>query len=263
MALRRRPAERLVDATTHALETLGVYLGLELALYQALATFAGVARLRPRSSSTGSPTRSPTRTGRLALSRATQAGGSTGSGPARPLSGSRPSSGPPASTTRKGLPIASSRPWPFADDDRPSGSVHPLTQADLQAILAHLGDDPDQLLAGTGADRPVVAVRVRATVGRPGGSASRPGPDLLPGRRLTPAACRVARRWGLSSLWPFRCPHPAQMVPVKPFLRSCGNSGWPGAQSQSRRLKSRYRPPDKITISMVEVTTPVGWPNPG
>jgi Nuclease-related domain len=55
--------------------------------------------------------------------------------------------------------------------DRPSGSVRPLSQADLQAILAHLGDDPDELLAGTGADRPVVAVRVRASVGRPGGSA--------------------------------------------------------------------------------------------
>jgi hypothetical protein len=68
--------------------------------------------------------------------------------------------------------MASSRPWPFDDDeDRPSGSVQPLSQADLQAILAHLGDDPDQLLAGTGADRPVVAVRVRASVGRPGGSA--------------------------------------------------------------------------------------------
>jgi hypothetical protein len=49
--------------------------------------------------------------------------------------------------------------------------VRPLSQADLEAILAHLGDDPDQLLAGTDADRPVVAVRVRATVGRPGGSA--------------------------------------------------------------------------------------------
>jgi hypothetical protein len=49
--------------------------------------------------------------------------------------------------------------------------VRPLSQADLQAILAHLGDDPDQLLAGTGADRPVVAVWVRASVGRPGGSA--------------------------------------------------------------------------------------------
>jgi Nuclease-related domain len=68
--------------------------------------------------------------------------------------------------------MASSRPWPFHDEDRPSGSVRPLSQADLQAILAHLTDDePDQLLAGTGADRPVVAVRVRASVGRPGGSA--------------------------------------------------------------------------------------------
>jgi hypothetical protein len=67
--------------------------------------------------------------------------------------------------------MASSRPSPFDDDDRPSGSVRPLRQTDLQAIVAHLGDDPDQLLAGTGADRPVVAVRVRATVGRPGRSA--------------------------------------------------------------------------------------------
>jgi hypothetical protein len=68
--------------------------------------------------------------------------------------------------------MASSRPWPFDDDDRPSGSVRPLSQADLEAILAHLSDeDPDELLAGTGADWPVVAVRVRASVGRPGGSA--------------------------------------------------------------------------------------------
>jgi Nuclease-related domain len=67
--------------------------------------------------------------------------------------------------------MASSPPWPFDDNDRPSGSVQPLSQADLQAILAHLGDDPDELLAGTGGDRPVVAVRVRASVGRPGGSA--------------------------------------------------------------------------------------------
>jgi hypothetical protein len=68
--------------------------------------------------------------------------------------------------------MASSRPWPFDDDDdRPSGSVRPLSQAELQAILAHLSDDPDQLLARTSADRPVVAVRVRTSVGRPGGSA--------------------------------------------------------------------------------------------
>jgi Nuclease-related domain len=67
--------------------------------------------------------------------------------------------------------MANPQPWPFDDDERPSGSVRPLSQADLQAILAHLSDDHDELLAGTGADRPVVAVRVRATVGRPGGSA--------------------------------------------------------------------------------------------
>jgi Nuclease-related domain len=67
--------------------------------------------------------------------------------------------------------MASPRPWPFDDDDRPSGSVRPLIQADLQAILTHLSDDPEELLAGTNADQPVVAVRVRASVGRPGGSA--------------------------------------------------------------------------------------------
>jgi Nuclease-related domain len=67
--------------------------------------------------------------------------------------------------------MATSRPWPFDDDDRPSGSVRPLTQVDLQAILAHINSDPDELRADTGADRPVVAVRVGATGGRPGGSA--------------------------------------------------------------------------------------------
>jgi hypothetical protein len=67
--------------------------------------------------------------------------------------------------------MASSRPWPFDNEDRPSGSVRPLSQADLQAILAHLSDDPNELLAGTGADWPIVAVRVRASVGRAGGSA--------------------------------------------------------------------------------------------
>jgi hypothetical protein len=68
--------------------------------------------------------------------------------------------------------MASSRPWPFDDDDdRPSGSVRPLSQADLQAILAHLGDEPEELLAGTIADRPVVAMRVRASLGQAGGSA--------------------------------------------------------------------------------------------
>ena len=30
--------------------------------------------------------------------------------------------------------MASPRPWPFDDEDRPSGSVRTLSQADLQAI---------------------------------------------------------------------------------------------------------------------------------
>jgi hypothetical protein len=67
--------------------------------------------------------------------------------------------------------MASPRRFPFDDEDRPSGSVRPLSQADLQAILAHLNEDSDELLAGTSADQPVVAMRVRASVGRPGGSA--------------------------------------------------------------------------------------------
>jgi hypothetical protein len=67
--------------------------------------------------------------------------------------------------------MARSQPWPFDDEDRPSGSVRPLSQADLQATLAHFNSDPDKLLAGTGADRPAEAVPVRASVGRPGGSA--------------------------------------------------------------------------------------------
>jgi hypothetical protein len=68
--------------------------------------------------------------------------------------------------------MAHSRSWPFDDnEDRPSGSVRPLSQVELQAILAHLSGDSDELLGGTDADRPVVAVRVRASVGRPGGSA--------------------------------------------------------------------------------------------
>ena len=86
--------------------------------------------------------------------------------------------------------MASPRPWPLDDDeDRPSGSVRALSQADLQAILAHLNNDRDELLSGTSAGFPVVAVRVRASVGRPGGSAraqwrpnGRPGPGPCPGR---------------------------------------------------------------------------------
>jgi hypothetical protein len=63
-------------------------------------------------------------------------------------------------------------PFPYEpDDEQPGLSIRPLAHDDLDAILAHLEDDRDSLLAGTTVDRPVVAVRVRATVGRPGASA--------------------------------------------------------------------------------------------
>jgi hypothetical protein len=111
--------------------------------------------------------------------------------------------------------MASSPPWPFDDNDRPSGSVQPLSQADLQAILAHLGDDPDQLLAGPGADRPVVAVWVRASVGRPGGSA------------------QARWRWLRAAEWaawtrtsPGGSPPPSGSVPAPDFSVASSRLGW-------------------------------------
>ena len=98
--------------------------------------------------------------------------------------------------------MASSRPWPFDDENRPSGSVRPLSQADLQAILAHLDSDPDQLLAGTEADRPVVAVRVRASVGQPGGSAQARWQQLRAAERTAwtrTLPCRVAATVGVGA----------------------------------------------------------------
>jgi hypothetical protein len=63
--------------------------------------------------------------------------------------------------------------WPSCDDEQPGVSIRPLSHADLAALLDHLEQygrhqDPGDTL-GSGA--PVVAVRVRASVGRPGASA--------------------------------------------------------------------------------------------
>jgi hypothetical protein len=69
------------------------------------------------------------------------------------------------------------RSWPSCDDDKPGVSIRPLSQADLAALLAHLdqhqdhGQDPADDAAGRGGPAPVLAVRVRASVGRPGASA--------------------------------------------------------------------------------------------
>jgi hypothetical protein len=62
--------------------------------------------------------------------------------------------------------------WPSCDDHQPGVSIRPLSRADLAALLAHLAHDQDQdHLFGSGGSAPVVAVRVRASVGRPGASA--------------------------------------------------------------------------------------------
>ena len=53
-------------------------------------------------------------------------------------------------------------------------SIRPLSQADLAALLAHLAhlhQDQDHILR-SGRSAPVVAVRIRASVGRPGASAA-------------------------------------------------------------------------------------------
>jgi hypothetical protein len=71
--------------------------------------------------------------------------------------------------------------WPACDEQPPGVSIRPLRHGDLQALLAHLHhheqhDEDQGLVAGSGERRPatggpVVAVRVRASVGRPGASA--------------------------------------------------------------------------------------------
>jgi Nuclease-related domain len=64
---------------------------------------------------------------------------------------------------------------PSCDDEQPGVSIRPLSQADLAVLLAHLhqqdqGHKPGDML-GSGGSAPVVAVRVRTSVGRPGASA--------------------------------------------------------------------------------------------
>ena len=62
--------------------------------------------------------------------------------------------------------------WPSCDDQQPGVSIRPLRHADLAALLAHLDRDRhDAMVAEPAATPPMVAMRVRASVGRPGASA--------------------------------------------------------------------------------------------
>jgi hypothetical protein len=62
--------------------------------------------------------------------------------------------------------------WPSCDEQQPGVSIRPLSHADLAALLAHLNHDQDQAdILRSGGPAPVLAVRVWASVGRPGASA--------------------------------------------------------------------------------------------
>jgi nuclease-like protein len=66
--------------------------------------------------------------------------------------------------------------WPSCDDEQPGVSIRPLSHADLAALLAHLhqhdhDQDLDEGPAWPAGPAPVLALRVRASVGRPGASA--------------------------------------------------------------------------------------------
>ena len=65
--------------------------------------------------------------------------------------------------------------WPSCDNDQPGVSIRPLRQADLAALLAHLNQHNQQapahgLLEPAG-PAPMLALRVRASIGQPGASA--------------------------------------------------------------------------------------------
>jgi Nuclease-related domain len=81
----------------------------------------------------------------------------------------RPQPDPQPDSTSDGV-------WASCDDEEPGVSIRPLSQADLAALLAHLNrhqrhQDPGDSL-GSGMRTPVLAVRLRASVGLPGASAA-------------------------------------------------------------------------------------------
>src|SRR5215208_1485512 len=62
--------------------------------------------------------------------------------------------------------------WPSCDDPQPGVSIRPLNHADLAALLTHLDHDHDPGdTLNSKVPAPMLAMRVRASVGRPGASA--------------------------------------------------------------------------------------------
>jgi Nuclease-related domain len=86
--------------------------------------------------------------------------------------------------------------WPSSDDPQPGVSIRPLTHADMAALLAHLDHDPGDTIS-SGMTAPVVAVRVRAGVGRPGASAHA---EYRRRRAAEWAAWRVTMAWRIAAV---------------------------------------------------------------
>jgi hypothetical protein len=138
--------------------------------------------------------------------------------------------------------------WPACDEQPPGVSIRPLGHGDLQALLAdlhhHDQDDEDKgLLAGPAGRRPaaggpVVALRVRASVGRPGASAHAEYRRRRAAERArwTPrpalaGRCRAGRRRGRRA-----ASHPARARPGRAARDSCrGRAGLAATVSSQRR----------------------------
>ena len=101
--------------------------------------------------------------------------------------------------------------WSSCDDQQPGVSIRPLSQAELAALLAYLDHDQDQdRILRVGGPAPVVAVRVRASVGRPGASAA----AEYRRRRAASKRPKALSRRCARSLW--RCwPRPTCLLCLK------------------------------------------------
>jgi hypothetical protein len=88
--------------------------------------------------------------------------------------------------------------WPSCDDQQPGVSIRPLTHADLAALLAHLDhdQDPGDTLSA-GGPAPMLAMRVRASIGRPGASAHA---QYRRRRVAESAAWRISVPWRMAAV---------------------------------------------------------------
>jgi hypothetical protein len=121
--------------------------------------------------------------------------------------------------------------WPSCDDERPGVSIRPLRHADMAALLADLdqhGYDPGDI-PRAGPRAPMVAVRVRASVGQPGASAHaqylhRRATELATWTRTLPWRVAVVLVTGLVA-WLLTAQLVARLAAVATLVAAAG-MGW-------------------------------------